>query len=191
MEIKVIEPWLEVKIIVLQLYGVRRNWIPLKYVSVIKPIPASLLKTVKPFNDEGFTLLETLLSFTMFCMLASFLPLFFSIMFDHSSIDARIQTMEWELFLSQIKKEIQSSNDMLVVNGQLVLMDGTDRVSFEKYNNQLRRQVNMKGHEIVLQNVASVRFVKGSGSLRIEVKDTFSRNHTANVYSFIKLGQSQ
>lgn len=127
----------------------------------------------------------------MFCMLASFLPLFFSIVFNHASIDARIQKMEWELFLSQIKKEIQSCDDLLVVNGQLVLMDGTDIVTFEKYNNQLRRRVNTKGHEIVLQNVESIRFVKGGGGVKIEVKDTFAKYHTATIYSFIRLGQLQ
>lgn len=130
-------------------------------------------------------MLEMLFSFSVFCLVASFLPLAFSILFQTHSIDVRIQKMEWELFVNQLKKEIQSGDDVEVVNGQLVIVDGEERITIQKYNDLLRRLVNMRGHEVVLQNVQSVHFEKNARSVTITVDDLYGYTHTATVFSFI------
>lgn len=141
-------------------------------------------------NTKGFTMLEMLFSFTLFCVFASFLPLLFQILFDDHSIEARIQTMEWEVFVNQIKKEIQASDDVNVVNDQLVLSDGEEKITFQKYNSQIRRLVNMKGHEIALQNVASVRFEKRRRTVSITVVDIYEHTNVATIYPFIVMENS-
>lgn len=130
-------------------------------------------------------MLEMLFSFSVFCMVASFLPLMFNIVFHNQSIDGRIQEMEWALFVNQLKKEIQASDFVDVVNGELALINGEEVVTFQKYNALLRRRVNGKGHEVVLQNVKNIRFQKIGKAIHIEVVNNFEHRNEVVIYPFV------
>lgn len=142
-------------------------------------------KNVKCLSERGFTMLEMLFSFSIFCLIASFLPLMFTIMFNYESVEGSIQKMEWELFVSQLKKEVQSSDTAEVVNGELTLFHGTQKTSFQQYRNLMRRRVDDRGHEVVLQNVEQVIFEKKGSSISVEVNDRFGKNHHATIFLFI------
>lgn len=142
-------------------------------------------KNVRGLNEQGFTMLEMLFSFSLFCLMVTFLPPLFQIVFNDHGIEARIQKMEWELFISQTKKEIQSSDFVDVLNGELTLIRGDETISYQKYQNLLRRQVNRKGHEVLLQNVRAVSFEKYGNGIKIEVSDLFKRSNVAIIYPFI------
>ncbi|MEK4147348.1 MULTISPECIES: competence type IV pilus minor pilin ComGF [Robertmurraya] len=142
-------------------------------------------RNANDLSESGFTMLEMLFSFSIFCLMISFLPLLFQIIFYDHAVEARIQKMEWELFISQTKKDIQSSDHVEVVNGELILIKGEESISYQKYQNVLRKQVNRKGHEVVLQNVASVTFSKEENAITIEVKDLFHHFNQATIFSFI------
>lgn len=150
---------------------------------------------MKPFknvnrlkSEKGFTMLEMLFAFSIFCLTSSFLPLLFGLIFHEHSIESRIQKLEWELFLSQLKIEIHASEDVKVVNNVLVLTNGELSVSYQQYNNQIRRRVDKKGHEIVLQNVASVFFLERDRGVVIKVEDQYNHDYLATVYPFIRVG---
>lgn len=130
-------------------------------------------------------MLEMLFSFAIFCLVASMLPFMFTILFQHHSIDARIQKMEWELFANQLKKEIQASNFVDVVNGELTLINGEETITFQHYQNLLRRRVDRKGHEVVLQNMKDIRFEKRTSSILIEMTNTFGQRKVVEIYMFI------
>jgi competence protein ComGF len=143
------------------------------------------LKNVKISNHKGFTMLEMLFSFSIFCLIASLLPIMFQILFDGDSIESRIQKMEWELFISQLKKEIQSSDFVAVINGELTLTDGEETISYQPYQKVVRRRVDGKGHEVVLQNVETVSFSKKDSQVSVEVKDAFGVGHVAVIHYFL------
>lgn len=154
-------------------------------VSIMKIALNRLFKSAKKSNSKGFTMVEMLFAFSIFCLVASLLPLFFNIIFHSQSIDARVQKMEWELFISQLKKEVQASDNVEVVNGELVLVNGGEIATYQKYREAIRKQVNGLGHEIVLQNVKSVRYEKTRTRLEINVENLFGKTNKANIYPFI------
>lgn len=86
--------------------------------------------------------------------------------------------------MSQLKREAQMSDQVDVVNGQLTLILNDEEVTIEKYGESLRRLVNKKGHEIVLQNVSSAEFEKRNHKILIEVEDTFHQKHTGALHAF-------
>lgn len=133
-------------------------------------------------------MLEMLFAFSIFCIISTFLPLMFQIIFSSHSMEARIQNMEWELFVNQLKKEIQAGQSVEVVNGQLKIVNGEDTSTFQKYQDILRKIVNGTGHEVVLQNVKSVSFSKSEQSVLIVVETSFNQTKKATIFSFIKKG---
>lgn len=142
-------------------------------------------KNANLLNNQGFTMLEMLFSFSIFCLITSLLPILFQILFTENSIEGRIQRMEWELFVSQLKKEVQASDFVDVVNGKLTLRRGGQIITFEPYQTVLRRRVDGKGHEVVLQNVEMVSFNKDSSELRVEVKDIYQEKNEASIHTWV------
>lgn len=145
-----------------------------------------MLIAVKQLNNRGFTLGEMLLSFSVFCLLAVFIPVFFQIFLQQEHTSEQIQNMEWELFLSQLKKEAGGCDFAEADNSnRLVLTLNNEKISFQKYGNQLRRQVNFTGNEIVLQDLQSIHFQVAGQKIFIEAVDTHENIHKAAVYLFI------
>lgn len=136
-------------------------------------------------NNKGFTMLEMLFSFSIFCMVAAFLPLMFNLLFHNQSIEGRIQDMEWGLFVNQLKKEIQASDYVNIVNGELTIINGEETVTFQKYQNVLRRRVNGKGHEVVLQNVKEIYFQNLGKFFQIQVINLFEQKNEVVIYPFV------
>ncbi|WP_404329261.1 competence type IV pilus minor pilin ComGF [Mesobacillus maritimus] len=138
-------------------------------------------------NEKGFTLVEMLIAFMAFCMLASFFPLAIQTVASHKYLDQRNQRLEWEVFLSQVKKETRLSSQVTVLGDKLLLQKNGDTILYEKYGSNLRRRVNYTGHETLLQNVASVRFIKTTGGFSIYVQDLEQIEYSATIRSFISL----
>jgi competence protein ComGF len=152
-----------------------------------KIISKRTLKNVKYLNENGFTLLEMLLSLSVFLILASFFPVMTKILLQEQHLDNRIQRMEWEVFSAQVKKEIRVSKKMTISN-QLVLLEKDGQIiSYEKYGTNIRRRVDYKGHEILLQKVQSFRFEKLKNGVRVYVEDLYGYEYEESIYSFIQM----
>jgi competence protein ComGF len=96
-----------------------------------------------------------------------------------------MQAMEWDVFSSQIKKEIRMSTKAQVVNNRLILTEDTGSITIEKYGSILRRRVNNTGHEVYLQNIAEVNFTLLSNTVRINIKDLNRKEYMINIPSFL------
>jgi competence protein ComGF len=112
-------------------------------------------------------------------------------MLQHNELQKRQQTMEWDVFCSQIKKEIRMSSKAQLVGTSLVLTEDAGTIVYEKYGNVLRRRVNNTGHEVLLQNVSEVNFSLMPNTVRVTVKDLYRRDYTVNVYSFLDWNGAQ
>lgn len=139
------------------------------------------------FNHNGFTMVEMLLSFAIFTVVAAFLPLLFQFMMNMNPIEKRNSMLEWEIFISQLSKEVQRSERIEVTGRELHLTINEDIITFQQYQNDVRRRVNFVGHEIVLQNVEHVQFIKDGKGVFIKVNDKFGGSYEAALYSFIAL----
>lgn len=108
------------------------------------------------------------------------------IVLDNKDSNGRLQDMEWDVFCSQIKKEIRISSKAEVVSGRLVLTNNNESINYEKYGSNLRRRVNSSGHETLLQNVSSVTFTRINNSVKIIVNDVWGKEYIVVVHSYIE-----
>lgn len=147
---------------------------------------SQVLKTVRYPNEKAFTLLEVLFAFSIFTTIVFFMFPVFQIILDNKDSNGRLQNMEWDVFCSQIKKEIHISSKVEVVSGNLVLTLGNEKVLYEKYGSNIRKRVNSTGHETLLQNVSMVTFTRINNSVKITVKDVWEREYSVVVHSYIE-----
>jgi competence protein ComGF len=145
---------------------------------------------VKHQNEKAFTLVEMLFSFWVFTIIVFFILPLLGVMVQHNAPSIRLQEMEWDVFSSQIKKEIRMSTKGQVVSNRLILTENTDSITFEKYENILRRRVNNTGHEVLLQNVAEVNFTVLPNMVRVDVKDLNHREYLVYVPTFLNWGST-
>ncbi|MCM3692442.1 competence type IV pilus minor pilin ComGF [Neobacillus niacini] len=147
---------------------------------------SQVLKTVRYPNEKAFTLLEVLFAFSIFTMIVFFMFPVIQIILDNKDSNGRLQNMEWDVFCSQIKREIRISSKAEVISGTLVLTLNNEKISYEKYGSIIRRRVNSTGHETILQNVSLVTFTRINNSVKIFVKDVWEKEYSVVVQSYIE-----
>ncbi|MFP7297652.1 competence type IV pilus minor pilin ComGF [Neobacillus niacini] len=145
-----------------------------------------VLKSVPSPNEKAFTLLEVLFAFSIFSMIVFFMFPVFQIILDDKDSNGRLQNMEWDVFCSQVKKEIRASTKAEVISGRLVLTLNNETVLYEKYGSNIRRRVNSTGHETFLQNVSMVTFTRNNNIVKIYVKDSWDKEYSVVVHSYIE-----
>jgi competence protein ComGF len=137
-------------------------------------------------NEKAFTLLEVLFAFSIFTTIVFFMLPVFQIIVGHKDSSARLQEMEWDVFCSQVKKEIHISSNVEVISGRLVLTNNNETIYYEKYGSSIRRRVNSTGHETLLQNVSVVTISRIKNSVKIVVKDIWGREYSVMVHAYIE-----
>ncbi len=111
-------------------------------------------------------------------------------MINEQPIEKRIQRLEWEVFISQIKKEVRMSTSVTVLNQTILLQKDGETIIYEKYGTNLRRRVDYKGHEILLQNIGSFQFEKLRNAVRVNLMDKYGHEYKEEVRIFIRDGVS-
>ena len=142
-------------------------------------------KFVGPLNEKAFTLIEVLIAFSIFTTIIFFMTPVFQIILTNKDTEASLQAMEWEVFSSQIKKEIRLSNRAEVVSGRLILTKDTETIQYEKYGTNLRRRVNSTGHEIILQNVSQYSFTILNNGVKTVVTDLSGREYSVTAFPLV------
>ncbi|MHC0035933.1 competence type IV pilus minor pilin ComGF [Pseudoneobacillus sp. C159] len=138
-------------------------------------------------GNRGFTLLEALLGLTTFCLMGILFPLAFQMFNNIDFNDGRLQTLQWEVFSNQIKKEIRLSQKITSKDTKLELSIDGNSILYEKNGSNLRRRVNLTGNEILLQNIYSVNFTKVKNGVVIEVADLQKSISSVTVRTFIDI----
>jgi competence protein ComGF len=137
------------------------------------------------FWNSGFTIAEALLGLAAFCLLAALLPLSFQVFSKVDQGNSRLQTMQWEVFSSQIKKEIRMSQKINPQDNRLFLTRESDSILYEKFGSNVRRRVNLTGNEILLQNVKTIQFESIKNGIIIKVVDIWNKNYSFSTRSYI------
>ncbi|WP_179885009.1 competence type IV pilus minor pilin ComGF [Bacillus sp. AFS015802] len=121
-------------------------------------------------DERGFTLIEALLNFSLFCMISFSLPFvmkgFFII--KHELVPPRYY--EWNLFSESIRKELREADAVVVMPQQISFVVEGETILYEKYNQSIRRRVNNRGHEIVLQEVSQFTFSSINQGVHMELE---------------------
>ncbi|WP_062355909.1 competence type IV pilus minor pilin ComGF [Bacillus kwashiorkori] len=111
-------------------------------------------------TDDGFTLLEMLLSLSIFILITMFITIALPLLKYYANSEEITFQMQWEIFLNQAKIELRSSERVLINRkNQLEIYNKKGEIiTYEKYKDQLRRRVNQAGHESLLYRVRSIKF---------------------------------
>ncbi|WP_307473253.1 competence type IV pilus minor pilin ComGF [Cytobacillus purgationiresistens] len=136
-------------------------------------------------NDRGFTLLEMIFAFSVFFIIVSFLPLGLKFIFQNQVFDSRMQHFEWQVFTNQLKKEMRMSDGFEVAVNRLTLLKDGSSISYEPYGSNIRRQVNLQGHEIVLQQVDIIQYERLSTGVKMTVQDRFKQIHQVEMHLIV------
>ncbi|MEW8986997.1 MAG: competence type IV pilus minor pilin ComGF [Bacillus sp. (in: firmicutes)] len=132
-------------------------------------------------NNKGFTLVEMLVAFSIFSIIIGLLPMLISTLSREQPLERRVQRLEWEVFISQIKKEIRMSQKVTINNQSLLLEKDGSIIIYEKYGTNLRRRVDYKGHEIILQQVRAFQFQRLLNGVLVQVTDTYGHDYREEI----------
>ncbi|MEK4028823.1 competence type IV pilus minor pilin ComGF [Pseudobacillus sp. FSL P4-0506] len=109
-------------------------------------------------NNRGFTIVESLFVLLIFISIAALFPLIYGAVYQTEEQLKPERRAEWELFVLQLRKEINVSHSLQISAQKLTFIQGTDVISIEKYNDGVRRRVGGRGHEMILQQASSIQF---------------------------------
>lgn len=118
-------------------------------------------------KQAGFTILNMLFAFTVFLLLISFFPIAIKVM------KTEIPTIPYsvDLFFEYIQNDIIQAKELTVSGSTLYLsMDNGDTIHYQKYNMNIRRQVNGVGNEILLQNANTIHYEIVSNGVVVSVE---------------------
>ena len=141
-------------------------------------------------REAGFILTEMLVALTLFLVFCAFFPLAIKITTEGRIISSSLHSLEWDVFLHQLKKEVRLAESVRVADQKLYLTVDEKNIQYELYGNKIRRRVNGTGHEVCLQEVETVKFEAVQNGVKIAVKDSLQNNRNALVYSFLRLKEA-
>ncbi|MEW5551857.1 competence type IV pilus minor pilin ComGF [Peribacillus frigoritolerans] len=130
-------------------------------------------------KNDGFTMIELLFSLLILMTTSLFVLQLFSIIHTQMRSVDKLHPKEWEVFTMQMKQEVRSSKAQDVMGNKLYLLSGEQLSSLEQYEDKVRRRVDGRGHEVILQNISEFRVNKDGSVIVINITDkagtTFSR----------------
>ncbi|MDR4888920.1 competence type IV pilus minor pilin ComGF [Fredinandcohnia sp. QZ13] len=134
-------------------------------------------------NEKGFTLVEMLVTFSILLVILAFIAPFLSVIYRDSG--EQFNKLEWQILLQQMKMEIREAREITVSSSGSVSFYNVagDVVSFEKYTDKIRRRVNSKGHELLLQHITDVTFEPRTNGFMIKVLTVDGKTYQALISS--------
>lgn len=134
-------------------------------------------------NEKGFTFVEMLVTFSILLVILGFIAPFLSVIYRDN--EEQFNKLEWQILIQQMKMEIRESREITVSNGKSVSFYNVagDVVSFEKYTDKIRRRVNSKGHELLLQHITDVTFEPRINGFLISVVTVDGKTYQAFISS--------
>ncbi|RFU61953.1 competence type IV pilus minor pilin ComGF [Bacillus sp. V59.32b] len=138
-------------------------------------------------KDNGFTLVEMLVSLVIFMIIASFVLNLFTLIQTNTTEKSSLNQKEWEIFINQLKRDVWQSRTMEASHNKLYLTVGEDMVLIEQYQDKVRRRLNETGHEIALQNIRSFQVISDGNSVTVTVEDKQGKPFRSRLRPFISV----
>ncbi|MFD1736525.1 competence type IV pilus minor pilin ComGF [Bacillus salitolerans] len=136
--------------------------------------------------ERGFTLLEMLLVLIIYLSIAFLFPLIIQVFEKWTNEKTILHPFEWEVATRQLSIEIREAKKMVISDNTIELITTSgNSVTYKMYNQALLRQVNNKGHEIVLQNIRNFQVVDEEYSIRIDVTDLSDETYHVSIYRWL------
>jgi competence protein ComGF len=146
---------------------------------------------VRLWNERGFTLIEMLIAFLVFLMLVTAFPMAMRVILNDRVNEGGLQYLEWEIFSSQVKKEVRTAEQMTVSPDSIFMRIGQNTIIYDKYGTNIRRRVNLKGYEILMQNLTGLKFENIPEGVEISATNKYGDQYMARIQRFISIGEAE
>jgi competence protein ComGF len=135
-------------------------------------------------NNKGFTLLDAMLSFLIFSVISLSFPLVIKGLqvIQKESIPPRYY--EWNLFSESLRMEMWAGSDVLYSHEEVTFESDGKIITYERYQDSVRRRVGGLGHEVVLQGVDSFDITEVPHGLKISVVFKEGENVESEFYHY-------
>ncbi|OIU71074.1 competence type IV pilus minor pilin ComGF [Rossellomorea aquimaris] len=135
-------------------------------------------------NNKGFTLLDALLSFMIFTVISLSFPLVIKGLhiIQKESIPPRYY--EWNLFSESLRMEMWGGSDLLYSPEEITFESNGKTITYERYQDSVRRRVGGLGHEVVLQGVDSYIITEVPQGIKISVVFKEGENVESEFYHY-------
>ncbi|MBC6295701.1 ComGF family competence protein [Listeria sp. FSL L7-1517] len=130
-------------------------------------------------TSPAFTLLETILSITIILSISYLVPLFFQCYSKTIELSNLDQTTEWQLFLMQMRLEWENASNITIDKEKLTFQVEDKQITYTKFNDLLRRQVDGKGHEPLLTQLKEWEFIKKENQLILKANFSNTTRYTS------------
>lgn len=133
-------------------------------------------------NEEGFTLIESLFSLYILTFVTTlFIMLLSTLFFKHN--EQAIHPFELENAIIQIQNEYREANEWSVDKNSVQMTTRYDElVTYSLYNNLIRRQVAGRGHEVLLQNVSTLKCEQLDNGVKFIIIDLKGKIFVRNIF---------
>ncbi len=130
-------------------------------------------------QSQGFTLIEVLIAFSILLLITSVLPQAIKVLRFEPRI---LHHMETSLFFQQLDLDVQQSSKIHIQNNVIYLQQNNqEEVTYAFFQNRIRRQVNHRGQEFVLQNIAAIKFTMWKNGIDVVVTDIYNQVHQKRI----------
>lgn len=139
-------------------------------------------------SENGFTLLEMLLSLMIFLLIMFLIPMLLKTVLVWTTTDKTFNEFEWQVFVQQTKMEIKESTELIVCDDLLSFIKNNGQVvTYEKYHDKMRRKVDGSGHEIILQNVNTIHFSPENNGFMMIYVDKNNQHHSERITAIAEI----
>lgn len=139
-------------------------------------------------REKGFTLVEMLVSFTLFLIIVSFFPIIIPLVKQTYNPDFSMNEMEWEIFVNQLAMEYREAKEVGIHATTLTLkMENNQIITYERYEDKIRRRVDESGHEVVLQHIKNIMYEQQKERLLIRSTDGVNKVREETITTFLML----
>ena len=135
-------------------------------------------------NEKGYTLVEMLLSLSIFSIIIVFLTNMVPLLRYHAYSNEIADQMQWEMFMNQAKRDIRESDEILLTASYsriLFWKDGSNTL-YERYGNRIRRRVDGMGHQLILFNIRSFDYEQIPHGIKFIVTHENGKTYEGEIY---------
>ncbi|WP_096153434.1 MULTISPECIES: competence type IV pilus minor pilin ComGF [Bacillus] len=146
----------------------------------------------KSKNSNAFTLLEVLISLTVVLLITSFLPLILKTVYHVTFETKGIHLLELDVLSQKVQYEARHGQGLSVSSRQLTIRKEDGRhITFELYQDKIRRRVGGTGHVIVLQRVKTFEVQAQPYGALLTIVGLDNMTYSIPIYSILLKGPKE
>lgn len=134
------------------------------------------------YKENGFTLIEMLLSFSIFSFIIVFIVHTIPLLKYHTYSTENLDQLHWEIFLNQMKREIRTVERIQIGRRELEFIKDTRLITYERYGEKVRRRVDYAGNETLLFNITRFDFMEVDKGIKVIVVHKNGKTYEGVIY---------